>query len=619
MKITFILPTLKARGGARVVFEYANRLQRRGHQVVIAFIEGEATQRWFPLNAPVISRSELVKRASGIDILIATSWNTAPVCLALPAKAHVYFVQMFETLFYEDTRSQIDSYSTYQWDFDGFITISDWLQRMLSQEFQQESVVIPNGVNLDMFYPDPRFPKNDRVRVLIEGPPHYYKGVKAAFAAVADLPVEVWSLSPQGPLSPVDRSFVSPSQDTIRQIYSSCDILLKTSWYEGRPCPHVEAMACGCAVVSSYMYGVDDLVDGQNALIVPPRDVTATRSALIRLMEDSSLRERLVEGGFETARKLDWEKSANQMEQALSDILAKRASRYSFGREPHYSTPVHVVLFNEAGKEQAERSLASLQRSIPQGKLSLSIVGDNIPHDIVEYFAKEGYSVLVRDSHQNYASIWREVIRLAENRLIVLLSTSVRIDEPDWIVHILRQLDADSQIGILGVKIAYPDWTIASAGGTIGPASGWALNRHVGHHGLHEQVYFYNQTRDVDWVDGRCVAISTQAAHDLLGVPGKHPFGEGIVEYSLEAAKRAWRIVYFPQVMAWLEPVGAVLERLVFEDLPEVDFAKRREIARQKGLGHYIQVFAHDLREYGLGWVLKRSFSWLKWFLSKAG
>jgi glycosyltransferase involved in cell wall biosynthesis len=616
MKIAFILPALKARGGARVVFEYANRLQRRGHEVVIAFIEGEATQRWFPLNVPVISRSELVKRASGIDILIATSWNTAPVCFALPAKAHVYFVQMFETLFYEDTRSQIDSYSTYRWDFDGFITISDWLQRMLSQEFQQESVVIPNGVNLDMFYPDPRFPKNDRVRVLIEGPPHYYKGVKDAFAAVAGLPVEVWSLSPQGPLGPVDRSFVSPSQDTIRQIYSSCDILLKTSWYEGRPCPHVEAMACGCAVVSSHMYGVDDLVDGQNALIVPPRDVAATRSALMRLIEDSALRERLIEGGLQTARKLDWEKSASQMEQALSDVLAKAAG-HSVGQESQWPTPVHIALFDEAGKEQAQDALAALRQSMPQSTFSLSILGDNIQPDVAEYFTREGFSVLAIDSEQDNAAAWGQVVSQAGQRPIVLLSTLITIYNLDWIKYILGQLETDSQIGILGVKIVYPDGTIASAGGFVGPASKWALNHHVGHYGLHEQGYFYDQTCDVDWVDSRCVAIRAQVAHGLLDVPGKHPFGEDIVEYSLEAAKRGWRVVYFPQVMAGLEPVASVLEKLVFEDLPQVDFAERRMIARQKGLGHYIQVFAHDLREYGLAWVLKRSFRWLKWFVSK--
>ena len=37
MKITFILPGIGIAGGIRVVFEYANRLQDRGHEVNIVY------------------------------------------------------------------------------------------------------------------------------------------------------------------------------------------------------------------------------------------------------------------------------------------------------------------------------------------------------------------------------------------------------------------------------------------------------------------------------------------------------------------------------------------------------------------------------------------------------
>jgi len=37
MKITFVLPDVGISGGARVVFEYANRLTERGHNVHIVY------------------------------------------------------------------------------------------------------------------------------------------------------------------------------------------------------------------------------------------------------------------------------------------------------------------------------------------------------------------------------------------------------------------------------------------------------------------------------------------------------------------------------------------------------------------------------------------------------
>jgi glycosyltransferase involved in cell wall biosynthesis len=611
MRITFVLPCLTVGGGVRVVYEYANRLQKRGHEVAVASIDGDMKQRWFPLNAPIISRSQLVNGAREIDVLVATSWHTAPIVLSLPARPRVYFPQMFDTLFYRDYRSQFDAYATYQWPFDGFVTISRWLQRMLFEEFGQESTIIPNGVNLDMFYPDPRFPKKDRVRVLIEGSHAHYKGVKDAFAAVSGLPVEVWSLSQQGPLGQVDRSFTLPSQDTIRQIYSSCDILLKTSWYEGRPCPHVEAMACGCAVVSTYMYGVDDLADGENALIVPPRDVPAIRAALVRLIEDPDLRQSLVEKGFETAHSLDWEKSAERMGKFLSGVLEKATTR-SPRAAAQSSSPVHVALFNESGRERAQSSLAALANSIPLDQFSLSVIDDGLHTDAIDYFTNEGFPVFTRDE-QDDASIWQQVVNQAKGCPIVLLSTSVRIDNPAWIECSLAQLEADSDIGILGVKIIYPDWNLAGAGGFIGPASHWALDRQIGYYGFRERHYTYNQLRNVDWVDHRCAIIRAEVAHDLLNIENSHPIGEGVVEYCLQAKERGWHVAYFPQVLAWLTSPEAVLGYLDFEELEELDVQSRRMMLRQKGWKHYVSVFSRDLKRYGLREVLKRFIRWLKW------
>lgn len=615
MKIAFILPSLKPAGGVRVVYEFANRLQRRGQDVRIACTDDKETdQNWFPLNVPIISRASLIKQASQIDLAIATGWQTAPLCLSLPAKARVYFVQMFETLFYRGRRQQFDAYATYQWPFDGFITVSKWLQQMLHDEFQQESVIAHNVVNKEMFYPDPHFPKTDeRVRVLIEGPHAFYKGVNDAYGAVAGLPVEVWSLSQEAPLHPVNRAFMLPSQETIRHIYSSCDILIKTSWYEGRPLPHIEAMACGCALISSNMYATDDLIDGYNALIVPPRNVAATRAALIRLIEDEALRKRLVQGGLETVQRQDWDHSTCQMEQALTNILEKTKTRPTY--YPLSEPPlVHVALFNEAQEEQAQRRLEQLSQVIANNTISLSVIGTDNQLESIAPVIRQDYHTVSRNSKQDDATIWRHVISQAQNRPILLLSNLIRIDNPIWINQLLAQLESDRSIGLLGIKIVKPNWTIASAGGFIGPASHWALDDQPGYEGLDERHFFYNQTKDVEWLDHHCVLINPKTALALLNQADGHPFGEGIINYSLQARQQGWRIVYFPQVMAWLESRPNTLVDFAFEDLQKLDAKERRRIAGQKSMAHYFRVFRRDLKAQGPGHVLKRFFYWLKWF-----
>lgn len=70
---------------------------------------------------------------------------------------------------------------------------------------------------------------------------------------------------------------------------------------EGLPMAMLEAMAVGKAVVVSHVGGIPEAVaDGDNGLLVAPRDVQALTAALSRLLADSVLRRRLGERARQT-------------------------------------------------------------------------------------------------------------------------------------------------------------------------------------------------------------------------------------------------------------------------------------------------------------------------------
>jgi glycosyltransferase involved in cell wall biosynthesis len=57
---------------------------------------------------------------------------------------------------------------------------------------------------------------------------------------------------------------------------------------------YIEAMASGCPVVASKTGGAPEAVaDGESGLLVPPRDVDATATALDRIIGDSDLHRRM--------------------------------------------------------------------------------------------------------------------------------------------------------------------------------------------------------------------------------------------------------------------------------------------------------------------------------------
>lgn len=92
-------------------------------------------------------------------------------------------------------------------------------------------------------------------------------------------------------------------------LYGAATAFIFPTLYEGFGFPIVEAMACGCPVITSDISSMPEVADGA-ALLVDPLSVTAIRSAMQRLTEDAGLRDRLAAAGLCRAADFSWEKSA---------------------------------------------------------------------------------------------------------------------------------------------------------------------------------------------------------------------------------------------------------------------------------------------------------------------
>ncbi len=89
----------------------------------------------------------------------------------------------------------------------------------------------------------------------------------------------------------------------IPSVMRGLDVLVLAS--DAEPCGRVlfEAMASGTAIVATKSGGTPEIVrDGQEGLLVPPRDPSALAGAIGRLIEDPSLRTRLGRAGLARVR-----------------------------------------------------------------------------------------------------------------------------------------------------------------------------------------------------------------------------------------------------------------------------------------------------------------------------
>ncbi len=103
-------------------------------------------------------------------------------------------------------------------------------------------------------------------------------------------------------------------------VYSLAGGLLFPSYYESFGIPLVEAMACGCPVITSNAPACPEVV-GDAALVVDPDDVDALADAMTRLVRSPSLRAQLGERGLARSAQFSWDRGA----EILLDELRRAA------------------------------------------------------------------------------------------------------------------------------------------------------------------------------------------------------------------------------------------------------------------------------------------------------
>ena len=95
-------------------------------------------------------------------------------------------------------------------------------------------------------------------------------------------------------------------------LYRAASAMVYPSLFEGFGMPPIEAMACGCPVISSTRGSLDEVV-GQAAQLVDPDDARDIAAALQVVACHPERREQLVQAGLQNAQRFDWADNARRV------------------------------------------------------------------------------------------------------------------------------------------------------------------------------------------------------------------------------------------------------------------------------------------------------------------
>jgi glycosyltransferase involved in cell wall biosynthesis len=114
-----------------------------------------------------------------------------------------------------------------------------------------------------------------------------------------------------------------PDED-LAALYSGALVYVFPSLHEGFGFPALEAMACGTPVVCANTSSLPELV-GDAAVTVAPSDVYGLSEALLRLLNDRTLRQDLIKRGFERASMFTWEACTRHTLEVLVEAADHRS------------------------------------------------------------------------------------------------------------------------------------------------------------------------------------------------------------------------------------------------------------------------------------------------------
>jgi len=359
VKITFIQPRYdpKPVGGMKVVYEYANQLVARGHQVsvlhpdrlanltprrltrVYFHITGKSRQTenyqimpevpWHHIDNRVRMLTIPEPTASYVpdgDAVFASFWATGEYMMDYPPEKgrKFYLWQGFEEGWAGPTAR---IYAVLKSPLKKVVISRALYEHGLNLGLSQDEMIhIPDAIDhktYQILNPiDDRIP---RVSMLyhslpLKGANDGVKALDLAKKAVPTLQAVLFSVFTRPHRLPqwIEYSCNPSQEELINSIYNRSSIYLSPSRLEGFGLTAAEAMACGCAVAAADSGGIRDFAEHEvTALLSPPKDSKALASNILRLQKDDDLRVRLAKAGNERIKEFTWERSTHLLEQLI--------------------------------------------------------------------------------------------------------------------------------------------------------------------------------------------------------------------------------------------------------------------------------------------------------------
>jgi glycosyltransferase involved in cell wall biosynthesis len=346
-RLNFILPSLPTKpvGGVKNMFQFANRLCARGHDVTIYYSIKRPFKKqrtpvwlrlaisklrkgkvsWFALDSSI--RQEVVpeindRHVRDADATMSTWWQMAYALNELsPLKgSKCNFIQDYELW----TGQEDKVHQSYRLPVK-HVVIAKYLQDIVEKYNGTRPPLVNTPIDATSFTITKALKDRPAASVIMMYSEEPRKGsiygLEALQLVKNDIPglrVTLFSVYERPAVVPEWMEFYR-RPDNLPQLYNEHSVFFSPSLGEGWGLPPAESMACGCAVVCTDIGGHRDYaVHDETALLVAAKDVKDMASGIKQMIGDNELRMKLADAGYTMIKKeFTWDNAVARLERIL--------------------------------------------------------------------------------------------------------------------------------------------------------------------------------------------------------------------------------------------------------------------------------------------------------------
>lgn len=343
LRLAYILPDQDITGGMKQLLAQIKEMSRRGHQVFVYNKSGSAQSalpKWGNVEEKDVCGQFVLKpndnyleHIGDVDAIILGWMEQAPDVRA--GSIPIFLWEQGSSHLFGDfgkplasTSATLERFRSYYQPPVRLLAVSSLVQTILKARFGRDSSVVFASVETPAVVPNT--PKNTIKQILLVGnSKKEFKNFTFVIQALMKakeqgLKFEVQWITPTQmakymmPKGLKVEYHIAPPQENLTTLYASADLFISHSLYEAFSLPPLEAMAAGTPVLAVNSGGIESYaVSGENCLLCEQGDMPNFLMALEMLLNDNSLRKKLVANGHISASKFSIQSMCNSLESNL--------------------------------------------------------------------------------------------------------------------------------------------------------------------------------------------------------------------------------------------------------------------------------------------------------------